>query len=581
MRTLTTIIAVACALILIATATASGVDYKEYRRTRLLEKYFEISYDKAEVTVKVYSGDSTSIQSTFPRNEIKAVRGEVFAGGELLFDRQGLLMEDYRFYYDSIADSRITRDDEAVVITFFARKPSADAATRFKRGNLVGVGELVTVEDDDFIRGMVLAVGGDIEVFGEVNKDVVAILGDVYVGPNAVARGDIAAVSGRVDVDGDASVYGDVFDPDSRTVRRRHRFSRWDSPWDFLDKLTYDRVDGLGLYAGVGYNDPDSLLPSLSAMAGYAFNSEKWRFMVDLEQCIIRDPAVVVGGSLYRKLGTDDERLVGDEENTAFALLATEDFRDYYEAEGGSLFARGVPYENLSLETGYRFEETNWLDARRHLWSLFGGSKLFPENFNTVEEGFRTVGIAEIDTSATAVWYTHADWDTRIKDEPFEESAWHVTADFEWSDESFNSDFDFRRYTLAVRRYQRVNRRAMVIVRGMFGGSDGYLPMHKRFFLGGLGTLRGYDHKEYMGTRFWLANTEYRINFPKLESAVSVFWDIGQIANDQKLDGSIDIKNNLGIALYIEDDFKVSLAKRLDRSYDDNPIFYVRLDHVF
>ena len=29
------------------------------------------------------------------------------------------------------------------------------------------------------------------------------------------------------------------------------------------------------------------------------------------------------------------------------------------------------------------------------------------------------------------------------------------------------------------------------------------------------------------------------------------------------------------------DDFKVSLAKRLDRSFDDNPIFYVRLDHVF
>ena len=105
--------------------------------------------------------------------------------------------------------------------------------------------------------------------------------------------------------------------------------------------------------------------------------------------------------------------------------------------------------------------------------------------------------------------------------------------------------------------------------------------MYKRFFLGGLGTLQGYDHKEYMGTRFWMLNTEYRFKFPRVETAVSVFWDMGQIANDRKLDGSIDIKNDVGLALYFEDDFRISLAKRLDRSVDDNPVFYVRLNHVF
>jgi len=580
MRTLFAIIAGTALVTLALAVDTSAVDYKEYRRTRLLEEYFQITCDKEQITVTAYSGDSTFV-SILPRSDIKARQGEVYAGDELLFDKEGLLMEGQHFYYDSIADSRITREDDAVEITFLSRKTTADRVTRFKRGNVIEVGQSVIIDSDDFVRGLVLAIDGNIEVLGEVNKDVVAILGDVYIGPSAVARGDVATISGRVDVDGDASVYGDVFDPDSRSVRRRHRFARWDNPWDFIDKLTYDRVDGLGIHLGVGYSDPDSLLPSFSALAGYAFNSDRWRFHINLEQCLWRQPAVVLGGSLYRRLATDDSWLIGDDENTAFALMATEDFRDYYEAEGGSLFAKTVPIEDVIFETGYRFEETNWLDARRHLWSLFGGSKLFPENFGTVEDGFRTMSIAEIDTTANAVWYSHADWDTRVKDDPFDESAWHVTANFEWSHESFNSDFNYRRYTLAVRRYQKVNRRAMVIARGVFGGSDGYLPMYRRFFLGGLGTLRGYDHKEYMGTRFWLVNTEYRINFPRLESALSVFWDVGQIANEQKLDGSIEIKNNLGLAAYIEDDFKVSLAKRLDRSYDDNPIFYVRLDHLF
>lgn len=580
MRTGSSTISFIALAILMTAANSLAIEYKEYKRTRLLTEYFELQYDRDEVTITAFA-DENSYMTGFPRSSLVSKDGLVYVDDDVLFDESGLLIDGHHFSFDSISDSRITQSDDAVNIMFYKRKDTASNVSRLRAGNLIAVGESVTVESDEFIRGIVLAVAGDIEVLGEVNKDIVAILGDVYVGPDAVARGDIAAVGGRVDMADEASVYGEVYNPDRRVIRRRHRFAYWDNPWDMLEALTYDRVDGLGLYLGVRYQDPDSLLPTFSVMGGYAFNSEHWRFHFGLEQCVLRRPAIVVGGAIYRKLATGDSWLIGDRENSAFALLATEDFRDYYEAEGGSIYVRAVPYQDVTVETGYRFEETNWLDARRHLWSMFGGSKLFSENFSTVDQDFRLAGIAELDTTANAVWYNRVDWDTRSKDDPFERSAWHVTADFEWSSNSFNSDFDYRRYTLAVRRYQRVHRRAMVIARAMAGNSDGYLPMYKRFFLGGLGTLRGYDHKEYMGTRFWLANTEYRIKFPRFESAIAVFWDIGQIANDRKLDSSVDIKNNLGLALYIDDDFKVSLAKRLDRSYDDDPIFYVRLDHLF
>ncbi|UCG62800.1 MAG: BamA/TamA family outer membrane protein [Candidatus Zixiibacteriota bacterium] len=570
----------AVAVSLLFAGSSLAIEYEDYKANRLETEYFEIAYSKSQIQFSTFE-DGDIITRTYPKGSLSKKNGSLYIDGDLLFDETGLLLNGQRYYYDSIYSTAISEAERTVSITFYTRKPSATKTSRFKRGNMVAVGETVTVGKDDFVRGMILAVGSDIEVYGEVNRDIIAILGEVYVGPEAVARGDVAAVDGSVEVADDASIYGEIYDVTKRRIRLRYRFVRDLTDWDFLDKITYDRVDGLSLYAGVAYRDSDSLLPSFSVRAGYGFNSERWRYHIGIEQTLIRQPSIVVGAGFQRRLVSEYEWLIGDAENTTFALLATEDFRDYYEAEGGYLCARTRPIENLTVEAGYRLEETHWLEARRHLWSLFGGNKLFPKNFNTVEDRFRAVGVAELDTTQNGTLYARTAYDTRDEDDPFDRTAWFATLDFEWSSNGLNSDFDYRRYVLAVRRYQKVHRRATVIVRAMFGGSDGYLPMYKRFFLGGLGTLQGYDHKEFMGTRFWMTNAEYRIQFPKVESAVSLFWDAGQIANDRKLDSSVEIKHDLGIALYFEDDFRISLAKRLDRSFDDNPIFYVRLDHVF
>lgn len=566
--------------LILTAGTIQAVDYKEYKATRLETEYFEISFDKEEVRITTFE-DGDAITTSFPKSSLSAKNGRVSAEGTLLFDDLGLLMDGQHYYYDSVYSTHISEDDKIVTITFYTRKPSATRTSRFKRGNIIGVGKPIIIEEDDFIRGTVIAVGTDVEIYGEVNRDIIAIEGDIYVGPDAVARGDIAVINGSAELADNASIYGEVYDVERHRVRFRHRFARDMHDWDFLDKLTYDRVDGLGLYLGVEYRDPDSLLPVFSVSAGYAFNSERWRFNLGLEQTVLRQPAIAVGANYYRRLANEDGWLLGDDENTVFALLATEDFRDYYEAEGGSIYAKARPWTDITVEAGYRHEETGWLDGRRHLWSMFGGNKLFPENFNTVNDDFRAIGIAEVDTTNNGVLYAHAAWDTRDKIDPFDESAWYVTADLEWAGDGLSSDFDYRRYMLGVRRYQKINRRATLVARGIYAGSDGYLPMYKRFFLGGLGTLQGYDHKEYMGTRFWMLNTEYRFRFPRLETAVAVFWDMGQIANDRKLDSSVDVKNDVGLAVYFEDDFRISLAKRLDRSFDDNPVFYVRLDHVF
>ena len=499
----------------------------------------------------------------------------------MVFDQDGLVLPDgSSLEFSRISDLRVIGSSERVSITANTRGTSGSLIRRFKVGNRISATEGITVAEDEFVRGAVFSVAGDIEIYGEVNRDVVSLLGDVYVGPGAVVRGDIATMSGRVDLAREASIYGEVITPKKGRRKYRHRFSHREEYLNEDFSFVYNRVDGATLHFGLKCFDTDSLLPTIVARGGYAFESKRWRYDFGLEQTLMHQPAITIGGNFYRRLVSPDTSLLTTCENTVFALTVTEDFMDYYEAEGGNLFLRSRPWEPLTIEGGYRYEETGWLDANRDLWSLFGGDKRFGHNFGRVPEIYRTTSALEINNTINANLYCVLNFDTRNEDKPFRASAWHFTSELEWSHPDVKSDFDYKRWRLVLRRYQKVNRNAMLLLRATWGDSKGYLPMYKRFYVGGLGTLAGYRHKEFMGDKYWMANAEYRIRFPGHQTATGLFWDGARIANDTPFCDA-DIKQNIGIAIYIEDDFKVSVAKRLDSSSEDDAKIYVRLDHIF
>jgi len=570
----------ALSILLAPWASAVEPRYKDYKSSTRQEEYFEISFDKKEIGVAVFE-DGKEVTSCFPRKNIDIKESQVLVGDSVWFDKKALMFAGEPYPYKEIFDIRITDDDDLTTITFYTKSDASPRVQRLMRTNWVGFSEDIDVDEDEFVKGIVFSVAGNIEVYGEVNKDIVSLFGDVYVGPQAVVRGDIASISGRIDIAKDASVYGEIYGGKEYGARHKHRFYRKEKAVSFSGNFKYNRVDGATVYWGLRFDDRDSLLPSFWALGGYAFESERWRYDFGLEQTIWRRRPLSIGGSFYRRLASEDDWLIRDKENLIFTLLVTEDFKDYYEAEGGSVYLTFKPLSTVSLEGRYRFERTKWLDAHPHLWSLFGGSKLFGENFGRVKADFRQNSIAEIDTTDNAYLSGGIELDTRDKEDLFGKSAWYLTGDVEWSHPDLNSDFDYRRYTIMLRRYQKIHRRAMMLLRAMYGGSDGYLPMYKRFYLGGLGTLRGYKHKELMGSRFWMANVEYRIDFPRTDLAASIFWDGGQIANDTRLSCDIEVKHSLGIGVFFGDDMRLNLSKRLDRSFDDSPKIYVRFDHVF
>ncbi len=572
----------ACGILLSAGVVAQDTEYKDYRKPSRYDVLFQTTFEKETLTISL-TENGVEQSSSFPRSGIAQRDGLVYAGDRIIFDSEGLILGGARRGYEQILDIQVVDGDETISITFLTRPNNSQRVARLKLGNRISFAEPIVVPDDEFVRGIVFSVTGSIEVYGEVNKDVVSLFDDVYVGPAAVARGDIAAPTGRIDIARDASIYGEAYSSEKKHRARKYRSHRKTDAFNLEtgDMVYYNRVDGLALGAEWRFDDPDFLLPSTWIRGGYALAAERWRFGVGLEQTIVSSPSLTIGGEYFRELASQDDWLLDDDENTVFVMLAKEDFKDYYEAEGGMVFVNFQPAATLKLTAGYRSEETRWLDAHRNLWALFGGDKKLRENFSTVEDPFRDTGIAHLDTRTNGYLSAVVDFDTGNPEDRLEYGSWHVTGVAEWSTPDLSSDYDYRRYTLAARRYQPITSRSMILLRAMYGGSDGELPMHKRFFLGGLGTLRGYDHKEYAGHRFWMANAEYRVRFPGTDMAASLMWDVGRIdrAYDETEFG--EVKHSLGVAIHFGDDLRVNVSKRLDRSFDNDPKIYVRFEHVF
>jgi hypothetical protein len=562
-----------------ATGFSQDNQYKEYVASPERKVCFILSFDQDNFAVNIPVDTGYRSQS-FRRAAVVVEKGVVMANGSPLFDAQGLIFGGRTLDYGQITDLRIGREDKWTVVTFYTR-PDSQSVARTRRGNRITFAENITVGKSDFVRGAIFSVIGDIDVQGEANRDVVSLFGNVTLSPGAVVRGDVATIAGALAIPKDAAVYGGVYSGTGKGIGKRHRFFRKENELNVTGAFRYNRIDGAAPYLGVKFEDTDSLLPSAWVSFGYGFASKRWRYEVGLEQALWRKRPLAIGGSIYRRLASEDDWLLSDNENLAFTLLAKEDFKDYYEGEGGSLYVKFRPITHLTFETTYRNEKTNWLEAHRNLWSLFGGDKQFDRNFGEVLEPYRQRGISELDTGTVATLTLGADYDTRSIERPYDSSAWHASGRLEWSDPSLSSDYDYRRYELGLVRYQKITRYTMLLTRFKFAGSDGYLPIFKRYFLGGLGTLYGYGQKEFMGTRYWMANAEYRVDIPRTEMAFSVFYDVGQIADDTKLNGNVEVRNSLGASVYLGDGFRMSLAKRLDRSYSDNPRFYVRLDREF
>jgi len=584
MKTIWTILSICSALLWLAGMVNAEETYNkfEYGQKETIRARLVVTSD--QWTFIVYE-DGVERLYHVPASDVEYRDGAIHAGKEITISGEGLQFPEYLIPSAEIYAIRVSPGQTAAEtdLSFVSEDTTVYRSSfRRKSSDRVSLFGPVTIPADDFVRGSVIAYFGDVTVLGEVNEDVVAVTGDVTIGANAVVRGDVVAVDGKVKLESGASVYGIIKSEGGRSSTRRHRARQWKDYYKNKIGLTgalyYNRVDGATLWGGFDYEHSDSIIPSFEALAGYGFSSGRWRYRLGVTQTVLRGRTPVqVGGRIFRKLESGDDWLISETENTVFALFFNEDWKDYYEGEGGYAFARAKFLDWNKFEVGFLSEKQRWMDAHAKLWSLFG-DKDFRGNFSSVPYDtlrHRRSIFDEKQINSLRMTYT---LDTR-DDQKRPTLGWHGIAEYEFGPKRWKGDFDFERFEARVKRFQPLGKYVSLYLTGAYGTVSGdYIPLSRMFYLGGLGTVYGYRHKEFIGTGYAFLSGEYRFRMPNYDFAPFLQYDGGKITQG-RISGNDTWYSAISVGVDFSRSFRIFISKRLDDS-DADPIFYARFSAV-
>ena len=335
--------------------------------------------------------------------------------------------------------------------------------------------------------------------------------------------------------------------------------------------IRYNRVEGLHLGAQMKIFELNGGKIRTTASGGYGFKSGEFTYGTNLNY--YSKNALGFKGNLNfaRNITTNDEQLMGWLENSTSVFFAKKDFLDYF-------FTTGVRASLLyritrKHETSLKFHVLEYDDIReKDVWSFY---KLIDSNRKFRENPM----ISEERETRISIGYTY---DSRINQFMITD-AFIFNFNLEKSVEAFSGTIKYNGLSLNLKKYKRIFGPQMLIVRGFLGIRDRAVSEQFLYDLGGIGTLRGYEHKEFTGNRVGMINVDYLFNraifkllpvkfipfYPTM--SLIAFFDAGwtnlgtyPLSASKSFD-SADIKTNIGIGYSVARDIvRIDFAKRLD-----------------
>jgi len=461
------------------------------------------------------------------------------------------------------------------------------------------------VHRNDIIYTNLVVTRGDVTVEGIIEGDLLVVFGDIDIRADGKIKGDAISISGNIYVEENSVIYGELIETSWRRFSRADRYRdrnfriRFDDRTifrddDYPDEIVFDynRIDGLFFGFNLGadikrrYRSYFERNLNLYGFLGYGFKSSKWRYRLGLEKLFFDENPFSIGIEMHSLTDSDDEWLIGKIENALASILIKEDFKDYFERNGYAGFISQSIGNYTTLKLEYRIDNYKSLEKNAS-WSLFGSKKNFRDNPPINEGEMKSVFL---------------DFEYNNKDDyHYPRRGWNINMYGELADKDFGGDFDFKRIILDLRRYQSLSRYESIDFRIRTGSSSGYLPLQKIFYVGGLGSLRGYNFKEFFGNRMFLANFEYRFDPDRIligppswffdgSFDIILFSDYGLAWNSDQdaeiidlLSGTKieDFKSSVGFGIGDKDNgFRVNFAWRTDIK-DNNISVYLRLNETF
>jgi hypothetical protein len=352
--------------------------------------------------------------------------------------------------------------------------------------------------------------------------------GDIW---SAIARLDDAS-EGTVRTAGDPPYTVEPGEDGARLVLHlRRRSALFDvGPWGPRPSGRYNRVDGvsLGVASEVALASASSYNHlRLRARAAYGFSAKNVRYTLGVERSFGRDHGLAVGYAYHDLTDTEDAfRRYGLEEAPG-GVYNTRNAVDFFRRLGHEAYAfagvgrkgqmgvswRSDGYTSLPVTTGSDVPNPPVEEGRMR--SIVGtvrfasGGDLYPTRRS------------ERDSFLLPSFYASlAPKPERLRAE----------ATCEIARPGLGGDFDFTRFISRVRLHRPFLGRHALDTVTYLGLSRGQTPLQKRFSLGGLGTLRGFDEKEFAGVNFVLAVAEWSWLPPsRFAPAVIPFYDGGRL----------------------------------------------------
>ncbi len=514
------------------------------------------------------------------------------------------------------------------------------------RTDLVVEGGHLTVDGE--IRGWVVVKDGDATIRGTVEGTVVVIYGNVQILGDGLVQGDAVSIGGNVGIRDSGVVTGSNISttvaglrrqgrevewarivrragfeelatqetawnrPDQirdweRDSRQWHRYRRWGS-YDFLYDgnfplgfFAYNRIDGF-TFQGQIFNSQRDWGPAAISFyggLGYGFSSRRIYYRLGLSRYWLPDMPIEIGGSVHRQLESEDTWYLYPNENDLYALFARYDYQDYYLTDGWQAYLRVTPMPRLHLGARY-LQESEEAVERETNWALFGKKDgTFRENdwlttwdpdpaqrvFAPADEGDlkRLVYFVQYDLGYNAYRYRGFGLNLEASLENVDHQGL-VSGGGAFTYERLMGELKGR---LSLSRVDHLWFRVRAASAKV---EDGFtLPVQHCFYLGGIGTLRGYDFKQLTGDRLFLGTVEYTLGGSDWSPffndwALSLFFDYGLawytdpgtgLYTDLYPDKGMR-SVGLGIAPFGSDFLKVELARPLDGESKEVS-YYIRL----
>lgn len=494
--------------------------------------------------------------------ELKRI-GDVYAAFKARTDTATSFTEADELEVEKLSDTLKRIGEEIRQINGDATNLADEAATIYDvKDAYIEEGDY-TIPIGESVDKSVKVLNGDAFVYGTLNGSLIVVNGDAFVKDNAKVSGDVVVVNGNAHVASDAEIGGAVIQRTGNDFEKRQTLVQrmrlvehpeiWENPDMIFEHVAadYNRVDGLflGLGQNKDYHWSGGETFSPYGLFGYGFAIHRWRYQIGLDKWYGNENRFEVGAEGHSLTDSKDYWVLGPKENSLYAILAKEDFLDYFSRDGFSVHVAQYYQMNSRISISYDVDKYSSLSSNTN-WSIFGGHKIFRMN-PPVTPGWMRSFVVDMQ---------HRDYkgDTR-------RIGWLADLRFETI---VSGDFDFRMLSLEAVRYQPLFAGLQLNVRFRAGTSNGVLPPQRNYQIGGFNTLNAYRYKEFSGNRLILLNAELLFSprlfessefFPINTFSLILFSDVGEV---QEADPSASISSGWGLmtANNLKSDFGVGLG---------------------